>query len=126
MEGAGSHGKLGGLQGDSAVLQHYDRQGGEFLRLAETVVASVHERLCYTARMATKKTTKSHTSTRKKASAAPRRTKKAAAKRSKSTAKAKAAKNKEERALRRRQELLLKMAQMVYEDYQQGKFHRLF
>jgi len=71
----------------------------------------------------------SHTSTRKKASASqatsPRATK-AAAKASKRVGKSKASKTKERPAwLKRRDELTLKMFQEVYEDYQQGKFHRI-
>jgi len=82
-----------------------------------------------------KKPAVSASSTRaKKASAtSSTRTKKAAAKRSSAAAKSKVAgkskkvKKKTERAawLKKRDELTLKMFQMVYEDYQQGKFHRI-
>jgi hypothetical protein len=66
----------------------------------------------------------SHTSTRKKASAP--RAKKAASKASKRVGKVKASKTKERPAwLKKRDELTLKMFQEIYEDYQQGKFHRI-
>jgi hypothetical protein len=72
---------------------------------------------------------KSHTSTRKKSSAsaaASPRTKKAASKASKRVGKSKASKTKERPAwLKKRDELTLKMFQEIYEDYQQGKFHRI-
>jgi len=71
----------------------------------------------------------SHTSTRKKASASAAtspRTKKAASKASKRVGKSKASKTKERPAwLKKRDELTLKMFQEIYEDYQQGKFHRI-
>ena len=71
----------------------------------------------------------SHTSARKKASASAAtspRTKKAVSKASKRVGKSKAAKTKERPAwLKKRDELTLKMFQEVYEDYQQGKFHRI-
>jgi hypothetical protein len=71
----------------------------------------------------------SHTSARKKASASPStspRAKKAAAKASKRIGKSKASKTKERPAwLKKRDELTLKMFQEIYEDYQQGKFHRI-
>jgi len=73
---------------------------------------------------------KPHASVRKKASASPTtspRAKKPAAKATKpatklSAAKKKAAQLKQRKRLR---ELTLKMFQEVYEDYQQGKFHRI-
>jgi len=72
----------------------------------------------------------SHTSTRKKASASRSsspRAKKAASKATKPAAKSSAAKKKAEQLKRRKRlsELTLKMFQEVYEDYQQGKFHRI-
>jgi hypothetical protein len=72
----------------------------------------------------------SHTSTRKKASASRAtspRAKKAAAKATKPAAKSSAAKKKAEQLKRRKklEELTLKMFQEVYDDYQQGKFHRI-
>ena len=71
----------------------------------------------------------SHTSNRKKASASVStspRAKKAASKATKSTKKSKTSKAKERPAwLKKRDELTLKMFQEVYEDYQQGKFHRI-
>jgi len=57
----------------------------------------------------------SHTSTRKK---------KAASKAVKPTRKSKAS-NERPAWLKRRDELTLKMFQEIYEDYQQGKFHRI-
>jgi len=79
-------------------------------------------------RMATTKK-QPHTSDRKKASASPstsRHAKKAATKTTKSAAKSAKAKTKERPAwLKKRDELTLKMFQMVYDDYQQGKFHRI-
>jgi hypothetical protein len=79
--------------------------------------------------MPIKKIAKSHTSTRKKASksaALSRQTKKAASKAPNSAAKSKASKKNDQLARdKRREELTLKMFQMVYEDYQQGKFHRI-
>jgi len=78
--------------------------------------------------MPTKKE-KPHTSVRKKAAESnvtSSRTKKAASKASKATAKKKAAKTKERPAwLKKRDELTLKMFQEIYEDYQQGNFHRI-
>jgi hypothetical protein len=67
----------------------------------------------------------SHTSIRKKASAP--RAKKAAAKATKPATKPSAAKKKAEQLKRRKklEELTLKMFQTVYDDYQQGKFHRI-
>ena len=81
--------------------------------------------------MAIKKKQKPHTSAaRKKDSASlsmSRRAKKAATKASKPARKSKAAKVKERPAwLKKRDELTLKMFQEVYEDYQQGKFNRIF
>jgi len=71
----------------------------------------------------------SHTSTRKKASASASplpRTKKAPSKASKRVGKSKPVKSKERPAwLKKRDELTLKMFQEIYEDYQQGKFHRI-
>jgi hypothetical protein len=65
--------------------------------------------------MATKKQN-SHTSTRKKA----------ASKAAKTPRKSKTSKTKERPAwLKKRDELTLKMFQEIYEDYQQGKFHRI-
>lgn len=91
--------------------------------------------------MPIKKASKTHTSTRKKkepSSANSGRAKKTASKRSqtrgeskvaaksKSPKSKKAKKNGERPAwLKKRDELTLKMFQMVYEDYQQGKFHRI-
>jgi hypothetical protein len=51
----------------------------------------------------------------------------AAAKATKSGARSKAAKNRAKDLEERKElmELTLKMFQMVYEDYQQGKFHRI-
>jgi len=75
------------------------------------------------------KNQKSHTSIRKKASkslSTSPRAKNAATKASKPARKSKAAKVKERPAwLKKRDELTLKMFQEVYEDYQQGKFHRI-
>jgi len=66
--------------------------------------------------MATKKTN-SHTSTRAK---------KASSKAAKPARKSKTSRVKERPAwLKKRDELTLKMFQEVYEDYQQGKFHRI-
>jgi len=82
----------------------------------------------YTARMPLKKR-QPLSSARKKSSesaATSPRTKKAASKASKRVGKSKASKTKERPAwLKRRDELTLKMFQEVYEDYQQGKFHRI-
>ncbi|HYV83182.1 MAG TPA: hypothetical protein VE931_06700 [Pyrinomonadaceae bacterium] len=69
-------------------------------------------------------------STRKKASASlstSPRSKKAASKAIKPSTKSSAAKKKAEQLKRRKrlEELTLKMFQEVYEDYQQGKFHRI-
>jgi hypothetical protein len=66
----------------------------------------------------------SHSSVREKTSP---RTKKAASKASKTAAKSSAAKKKAEQLKQRKklEELTLKMFQEVYEDYQQGKFHRI-
>ena len=81
--------------------------------------------------MAIKKKQKPHTSAaRKKDSASlsmSRRAKKAATKASKPATKSSLAKNKTQELKRRKklEELTLKMFQMVYDDYQQGKFHRL-
>lgn len=75
---------------------------------------------------------KSHTSTRKKTpatSSTQRGTKQASSKAAKLTLKSKTAKKNEEAARLRREkkleELTLKMFRQVYEDYQQGKFHRI-
>jgi len=63
-----------------------------------------------------KKKQKPHSSARKKA----------ASKASQSAATQKPTKTKERSAwLKKRDELTLKMFQEVYEDYQQGKFHRI-
>jgi hypothetical protein len=71
----------------------------------------------------------SHTSTRKKASASQStsRAKKAASKASKADQRLSAAKvkNKELQRRKKLEEQTLKMFQMVYDDYQQGKFHRI-
>ena len=79
--------------------------------------------------MTTKKKQKPHPSARKKSSAsaaASPRTRKAASKASNRAGKSKAAKIKERPAwLKKRDELTLKMFQEIYEDYQQGKFHRI-
>jgi len=80
--------------------------------------------------MATKKLKTLTTSTRKKSSISPLTSSSprlAASKVSKKTAKSKAAKEKA-KELERRKELFAlahKMFGMVYEDYQQGKFHRI-
>jgi len=71
---------------------------------------------------------KPHSSNGKKASASSTspRTKKAATKASKRVGKSKATKPKERPAwLKKRDELTLKMFQEIYEDYQEGKFHRI-
>ena len=77
----------------------------------------------------TMKKQKPHSSTRKKSSASAAtspRTRKAASKASNRVNKSKAAKVKERPAcLKKRDELTLKMFQEIYEDYQQGKFHRI-
>ena len=80
--------------------------------------------------MPVKKKQKSHTSARKKASTSlsiARLGKKAASKAIKPGAKSTTAKTKAEQLKRRKklEQLTLKMFQMVYEDYQQGKFHRI-
>jgi hypothetical protein len=81
--------------------------------------------------MAIKKKQKPHTSAaRKKGSASlstSRRAKKAATKASKPATRSSLAKKKTQELKRRKklEELTLKMFQMVYDDYQQGKFHRL-
>ena len=83
--------------------------------------------------LATKKTTKTHTSSRKKASApspTKPRGKKIAAKASKRAAKSKLTKKQaeelaREKRLKRLMKLTLKAFQMVYEDNQRGEFHRL-
>jgi len=72
----------------------------------------------------------SHTSTRKKASASlstSPRAKKTASKASKPAGKSSAVKMKNQKLKRRKklEELTLKMFQEVYDDYQQGKFHRI-
>jgi hypothetical protein len=82
--------------------------------------------------MATKKKVlKSHTPARKKSaasSATSTRSRKAASKAGKSTAKSKAARKKEKELEdhKKLMELTLKAFQMTYDDYQQGKFHRIF
>ena len=75
---------------------------------------------------------KSHTSNQKKTSATSstqRGTKKATLKAAKLTGKSKTVKKKDEAARLRREkkleELTLKMFRQVYDDYQQGKFHRI-
>ena len=77
----------------------------------------------------TSKKKQPHASTRKKASASlsTSRAKKTATKASKAATKSSAAKKKNEQLKRRKklEELTLKMFQMVYDDYQQGKFHRI-
>lgn len=78
--------------------------------------------------MPTKKATKTHTSSRKKAaatSATKGRTKKAPAKASKRTAKSPSKRKLSKAEWRELQELTLKMFQTVYDDYQEGKFHRI-
>ena len=74
----------------------------------------VTSQLCYTERMAIKKQN-SHTSTRAKTTA------------SKPVRKSSPAKFKNQELKRRKEleELTLKMFQEVYDDYQQGKFHRI-
>ena len=79
--------------------------------------------------MATKKQN-SHISTRKKpfgTQSTSSRKKKAAAKASKPASKSSAAKMNDKELKRRKklEELTLKMFQEVYDDYQQGKFHRI-
>ena len=79
--------------------------------------------------MATKKQN-SHTSTRKKATASlstSPRAKKAASKAPKPARKSSATKVRNQELKRRKklEELTLKMFQEVYDDYQQGKFHRI-
>jgi len=79
--------------------------------------------------MATKKATKTHTSSRKKASATSstkRRTKKASAKPSKRTGKSASKRKLSDAEWRKLQKLTLKMFQTVYDDYQEGKFRPLF
>jgi hypothetical protein len=86
--------------------------------------------------MATKKKTNTHNSTAKKRSASlassKRAAKKTAVKRSQSVTKAntKSRKNpknpKPGKMSRKTEEMTLKMFQMVYEDYQKGKFHPIF
>jgi len=68
--------------------------------------------------MTTKKTSKTHTSTRSKKKSST----KASKARSKRGSKRKSAAD----DLRELQEMTLKMAQMVYDDYQQGKMRLLF
>jgi len=82
--------------------------------------------------MPIKKVTKSHTSSRKKASASPptkqrtkKATKKASAKTSKASGKSSSKRKLSEAEWRKLRERTLKMFQMVYDDYQQGKFHRI-
>jgi hypothetical protein len=80
--------------------------------------------------MAKRKTSKPHSSARKKPAmraAKSIRTKKAASKRSQTATKFKKPKKSTERPawLKKRDELTLKMFQMVYDDYQQGKFRRI-
>ena len=99
-------------------------------RVLSQMIAARHSQLCYTARMSIKKKQKPHSSARKKSSAslsAAPRAKKAASKATKSAAKSSAAKKKAEELKRRKklEELTLKMFQTVYDDYQQGKFHRI-
>jgi hypothetical protein len=77
-----------------------------------------------------KKQPKPHSSARKKSSASRStspRAKKAATKATKSAQKSNAAKKKAEELKQRKklEGLTLKMFQMVYDDYQQGKFHRI-
>jgi hypothetical protein len=72
----------------------------------------------------------SHSSTRKKASASlstSPRAKKAASKASKPAGKSSAEKINNQKLKRRKklEELTLKMFQEIYDDYQQGKFHRI-
>ena len=80
--------------------------------------------------MATKKLNTLTTSTQKKSSISPlasSRSRMAASKASRKSAKSRAAKEKA-KELERRKELFAlahKMFGMVYEDYQQGKFHRI-
>ena len=77
--------------------------------------------------MTTKKNLKTHTSTRKKSSTPSSTSSRTRTKASKITANSKAAKKREKELADRKKlaELTLKMFQMVYEDYQQGKFHRI-
>jgi len=79
--------------------------------------------------MPIKKIAKTHTSSRKRASASSstkRRTKKASTKASKRAAKSEFEPNISEAEWLKLRKLTLKMCQMIYEDYQQGKFERLF
>jgi len=79
--------------------------------------------------MGIKKVAKTHTSSRKKTSAASstmQGTKRVAAKAPKRAGKSASKRKLTEDEWRKLQKLTLKMCQMVYEDYQQGKFHRLF
>jgi hypothetical protein len=112
---------------------HHDRQSRNVLQRVIVDDEKYLFPLCYSAPMTTKKNLKTHkTSTRKKSStpsATTTRTRKAAAsKASKSTAKSKAAKKKDGKLRRQKEldELTLKVFQMTYDAYQQGKFHRVF
>jgi len=70
---------------------------------------------------------KPHSSNGKKASASSTspRAKKAATKASKRVGKSKAKTRERPAWLKKRDELTLKMFQEIYEDYQEGKFHRI-
>jgi hypothetical protein len=97
---------------------------------AHTQFTCHHSQLCYTPRMPTKKQTKTHTSSRKKTpalSATRSRSKRAASKLSTSTINNKPGRRKlSERERRKLEQLTLKMFQMTYDAYQQGKLHLIF
>jgi len=78
--------------------------------------------------MATKKSRKTHTSSRKPvaSSSTKRQTKKAPAKSSKRTAKSASKRKLTEAEWLKLRKLTLKMFQTVYDDYQAGKFRPLF
>jgi hypothetical protein len=88
-----------------------------------------YSQLCVTLhRMPIKKATKTHTSSRKKASMSSTlkgRGKKAPAKASKRTAEESLEPNISEAEWLKLRKRTLKMFQMVYDDYQNGKFHRI-
>jgi hypothetical protein len=83
---------------------------------------------CATLRNMPTKKTKTHTSVSKKSAAlssSSKRAKKVTSKRSESVRKFERPKKMSEAWLKKKQELTLKVFQMVYEDYQQGKFRRI-
>jgi uncharacterized protein with WD repeat len=145
MESTRSHRELVRLQSDSTLLQHHDRQGSAVLSkiaLRDFDWPGITKRematatfICVTLRrMATKKLSKSHTSTRKKRAApasrtknaASSRTKKAATKATKSAAKSKPPKPKKltPEQLKKRMELTMRVFQYAYEANQRGEFWR--